>query len=244
MWALCRRGGSRPAEQFCGVEGFSCGAVPVVEEGGKELLAVIEEGLYVDEGVADGTFECVARAEYLERAMYVCPYCGLSEFESHGHEIECKLCHRKISYGADKRLAGVGFDFPFEFVSGWYDYQEKFINDLDVTTFTETPLYRDRAALSEVVVYKHKALLRKDAGIALYGDRIVIDEGSDNALVFPFAEITAMSVLGRNKLNFYHDDHVYQFKSDKRFNALKYVNIYFRHKNIIKGDQDGKFLGL
>ena len=53
-----------------------------------------------------------------------------------------------------------------------------------------------------------------------------------------------MSVLGRNKLNFYHDDHVYQFKSDKRFNALKYVNIYFRHKNIIKGDQDGKFLGL
>ena len=211
---------------------------------GKELLAVIEEGLYVDEGVADGTFECVARAEYLERAMYVCPYCGLSEFESHGHEIECKRCHRKISYGADKHLAGVGFDFPFEFVSGWYDYQEKFINDLDVTTFTETPLYRDRAALSEVVVYKHKALLRKDAGIALYGDRIVIDEGSDNALVFPFAEITAMSVLGRNKLNFYHDDHVYQFKSDKRFNALKYVNIYFRHKNIIKGDQDGKFLGL
>lgn len=211
---------------------------------GKELLAAIEEGLYADEGVADGVFECVARAEYLERAMYVCPYCGLSEFESHGHEIECRLCRRKITYGADKRLAGVGFDFPFEFVSGWYDYQEAFINALDVTDFTEAPLYRDRAALSEVVVYKRKTLLRKDAGIALYGDRIVIDEGSDNALVFPFAEITAMSVLGRNKLNFYHDEHVYQLKSGKRFNALKYVNIYFRHKNIVKGDRDGKFLGL
>lgn len=211
---------------------------------GKELLAAIEEGLYADEGVADGVFECVARAEYLERAMYVCPYCGLSEFESHGHEIECKLCHRKISYGADKRLAGVGFDFPFEFVSGWYDYQEAFINALDVTDFTEAPLYRDRAVLSEVVVYKRKTLLRKDAGIALYGDRIVIDEGCGNELVFPFAEITAMSVLGRNKLNFYHDEHVYQLKSGKRFNALKYVNIYFRHKNIVKGDRDGKFLGL
>ena len=214
------------------------------EMSGKELLAAIEEGLYVDEGVADRSFACAARAEYLERAMYVCPYCGLSEFESHGHEIECKLCHRKITYGADKRLTGVDFDFPFEFVSGWYEYQENFVNSLDLLEFTDAPLYRDRAALSEVVIYKRKRLLRKDAGVCLYGDRIVIDEGLENTLTIPFTEVTAMSVLGRNKLNIYHDGHVYQLKSGKRFNALKYVNFYFRHKNIIKGDRDGKFLGL
>ena len=210
---------------------------------GKELLTLIEEGLYVNEGVADGTFECAARAEYLERAIYVCPNCGLSEFESHGHEMECKRCGQKVAYGKDKRLTGVGGDFPFAFVADWYDYQENFINTLDVTALTEQPVYRDRAALSEVVVYKHKTLLRKDAAIALYGDRIVIDEGGD-ALNLPFAEVTAVSVLGRNKLNIYHDGHVYQLKSGKRFNALKYVNFYFRYKNIVKGEPDGKFLGL
>ena len=61
---------------------------------------------------------------------------------------------------------------------------------------------------------------------------------------FPFEEISAVSVLGRNKLNIYFDKHVYQVKSDKRFNALKYVNMYYHYKNISKGDTNEQFLGL
>ena len=198
----------------------------------------------MDEGVADGTFESDRRAEYLERAMYVCPWCGLSEFESHGNEIECLRCRRKINYGADKRLTGVGFDFPFEFVTGWYDYQEDFVRALDLDKYTQEPMYRDTANLSEVIVYKRKRLLRKDAAISLYGNRIVIDEGRPDELALPFDSIDALSVLGRNKLNIYHGEKLYQLKSGKRFNALKYVNIYYLHKNVSRGDNDGKFLGL
>lgn len=208
------------------------------------LFAQIEQGLFIDEGVADGIFESATRAEYLERAMYVCPYCGLSEFESHGNEITCKTCERTITYGADKRLTGVGFDFPFSFVTEWYDYQHDFINNLDVTGYTETPLYNDRSSLSKVIIYKNKELLREDCAVALYGDRVVIDEGQADSLVLPFEDIMAMSVLGRNKLNIYYGDFVYQLKSHKRFNAMKYVNIYFRYKNITRGEEDAKFLGL
>ena len=50
--------------------------------------------------------------------------------------------------------------------------------------------------------------------------------------------------MGRNKLNIYHGGKVYQLKSGKRFNALKYVNIYHRSKNKSRGDKGGKFLGL
>lgn len=210
----------------------------------EELFSLIEQGLSVDEGVADAEFKSEKRAEYLERAMYVCPYCGLSEFESHGNEIECKKCHRKIVYGADKKLAGVGFEFPYRFVTEWYDAQKDFVCSLDLTAFESEPVYCDRAALSEVIVYKKKCLLRKTAEIKLYGNRIVIDEGSTEELVFPFEEVTAISVLGRNKLNIYYDKRVFQLKSDKRFNALKYVNIYYHNKNISKGDTNGKFLGL
>jgi hypothetical protein len=70
----------------------------------EELMELIEKGLNVDEGTAEGEFHSDHRAEYLERAMYVCPYCGLSEFESNGNETECKKCHRKITYGEDKTL--------------------------------------------------------------------------------------------------------------------------------------------
>jgi hypothetical protein len=63
-------------------------------------------------------------------------------------------------------------------------------------------------------------------------------------MIFPFDKVTAVSVLGRNKLNVYHEKKVYQFKGDKRFNALKYVNICYRHKNICKGALNEQFLGL
>ena len=198
----------------------------------------------MDEGVADGIFRSAKKAEYLERAMYVCPDCGLTEFESHGDQIKCKKCGKKILYGEDKTLTGVGFDFPFQYVTQWYDYQVDFVNKLDVTACIDTPLYRDHAGLSEVIVYKNKEILRPDAQISLYGNRIVIDEGAENEMVLPFEDIMAMSVLGKNKLNIYYGEHLYQLKSHKRFNALKYVNIYFRHKNITRGEENAKFLGL
>jgi len=209
-----------------------------------ELYERIRAGLQVNEDAADALFRSNRRAEYLERVMYVCPFCGLSEFESHGNEAVCKKCGRRIHYGADKRISGLGFDFPFEFMAQWYDYQKDYVNGLDVTAFTEKSLYQDTARLSEVILNKRKEILRKQCQVLLYGDRVVIDEAGPDPMVLPFGEITAASVLGRNKLNIYHGDHVYQFKGNKRFNAVKYVNFYFRHKNIVRGEESGKFLGL
>ena len=209
-----------------------------------ELMDIIRQGLYVDEANPDGIFKSNKRAEYLERAIYVCPFCGLSEFKSHGNEITCSACGKTVHYGENKQLQGVGFDFPFPFVAQWYDYQEEFICGMDVTVHTDAPLFEDTARLSEVIVYKHKKLLRKDAKIRLYGDRVTIDEGTSDELVFPFSEADAVTVLGRNKLNIYHGKHVYQFKGGKRFNALKYVHIYNRYCNITRGEADSKFLGL
>jgi hypothetical protein len=205
----------------------------------EQLGELIKDGLYVDENLVDGQYKSTKRAEYLERCMYVCPDCGLSEFESHGNEISCKKCGKTIHYGEDKRLSGVGFDFPFEFVGQWYDYQNDFINSLDVTQMTQEPLYRDTARLSEVIVYQKKVVLDKNCAICLYGDRVVLGE-----LVLPFSEITAATCLGKNKLNIYHGKQVYQLKGSKRFNAMKYMNIYFRYKNITKGEGDNRFLGI
>ncbi len=204
------------------------------------LLELIERELFVDEGNAEHRFLSAHRAEYLERAMYVCPYCKLSEFESNKNIIKCKKCGREIEYGEDTRLSGIGFEFPYKHVTEWYDYQKSVVNSLDLTTLSDAPLYCDRAALSEVIVYTAKIKLTRDSEVCLYGDRIVID----GTRVFPFAEITAISVLGKNKLNIYHGGKVYQLKGSKRFNALKYVNFCFRYKNIIGGNSDVEFLGL
>ena len=210
----------------------------------EELFARIEKGLYVNEAVVDVEYQHKKRAEYLERAIYVCPYCGLSKWESQGTTAKCTTCNRTISYEPTKEIRGVGFDFPFRFMADWYEYQKNFVNDLDVMDYINQPMFRDTASLSEVIVYKKKIKLRDNVSFALYGDRIVIDEGSKKELTFEFDDVNALAVLGRNKCNIYHNGKVYQVKSDKRFNALKYVNIYYRYKNTRKGDCDVKFLGL
>ncbi len=209
-----------------------------------ELLSAIEDGLAVDEATDVRIYRHKKRAEYLERAVYVCPYCGLSSFESHGHIIACCSCGRQIEYTPTTRLHGQGFDFPFAYVADWYQYQKDYVNKLDVTQHTDAPLFRDTATISEVIVNKKKNVLRPAAAVALYGDRVAVDEGSADEWVFSFDTVTAVTVLGRNKLNIYSDNRVFQLRGSKRFNALKYVNIYYRYRNIRRGDSDGEFLGL
>lgn len=209
-----------------------------------ELYARITEGLAVSENCVSGEYTSKAGAEYLDRAIYVCPECGFSTFRSSGDIMECTTCGKQVRYLSTKELQGVNWDCPFRFVADWYDYQQEYVNKLNILEFTKEPLFRDSARLSKVIVFKHKELLREQASFALYGDRIVVDEGTPGELILPFKEIAAASCLGPNKLNIYHEDTVYQLKGDKHFNALKYVNLYFRHKNITKGDEHGKFLGL
>lgn len=206
----------------------------------EQLMAKITEGLAVDEACESGEYRHKQSAQYLERAMYVCPYCGLSEFESEKDIIRCKTCNRAIRYLPTKRLEGVGFDFPFAFVGSWYDYQCDYINRLNTTADLGKPLYEERADLIEVIVYKEKKTLQEDVPIGLYGDRIVCGER-----VFAFDAVSAVTVLGRNKVNIYADGKIYQLKSkNKRFNALKYVNLFYRWKNLTSEEKDEQFLGL
>lgn len=208
-----------------------------------ELFEIIKNGLYVNEAVCDGEFQHSKRAEYLERAMYVCPFCGLSTFESNGAHIKCLKCNRKIEYLPTKELRGVGFEFPYRFVAEWYDAQADYINKLDVSQYDNEQMYCEAGDVYEVIPCEKKNLICKDAKISLYGNRIELSCGEEK-IVCGFDEASAVTVLGRNKLNIYFGGHIYQVKGGKRFNALKYVHTYHRCKNILKGDKNGQFLGL
>ena len=168
--------------------------------------------------------------------MYVCPRCGLSEFHSEKDIITCKTCGGQIRYLPNQRLEGIGWDFPFPYVAQWYAHQCDFVNALDTSLYIESPLYRESADIYRVEPYKRKVLLEEKAKLLLYGNRI---QAGDKTLFFE--DINVITVLGKNKLNIYHKDALYQIKGDRRFNALKYMNIFFRHKNQRNG---GDFLGI
>ncbi len=208
----------------------------------EELLTVIKEGLYVDENKIEGEYRHSRLAEYLERAMYVCPKCGLSEFHSEKDTVECKKCGMKARYLPNKQFCSVEGDFPFRTVSEWYDYQCDFVNSLDPRSLTESALYTETVKVSEVIPYKNKVEICDGAVLSLYGDRITVKK-DDFELTAEF-EKSGITVLGKNKLNVYYGGKIYQIKGPARFNALKYVNLCQRYQNVIKGEENVKFLGL
>ena len=203
------------------------------------LYSVIKEGLDVNEVKVDGQYYHKKSAEFLERLVYVCPYCDLSTFVSNGNIIKCQKCGREIEYLENKKLDGIGFKFPFKFVGDWYDYQCDFINNLDISQYNDSPIYTDEITFLKVNVYKNKEILEKNIMLSLYGNKITVGD-----MVFNFDDINAITILGKNKLNIYTDEALYQIKGDKRFNGLKYMNFYFRYKNSNSEDKNGEFLGL
>ena len=196
----------------------------------EQIYALICKELYVNEANEGAEFKGKALAEYVERAIYVCPKCGFSTFESHGDVFECKKCGLGAKYLPTGRLEPTGEDIPFAFINDWYEYQNEFVNKFDPLSDTGTPLYTERASVSAVVPGERKQPLY-DASISLFPDRIEMTPDGADKIVFRFDEIKFVTVLGKNKFDVYTTDKIYQFKSDERFCALKYVNLFYRYSN-------------
>ena len=205
----------------------------------EQLYRYICQELYQNEANADASYYHKKSAEYIERVLYVCPFCGITHFESQGDTFRCTSCGRAAAYLPTTEISG---DFPFRYVLDWYNYQEDYINNLDTLAITEAPVIRDTCSLCQVSLYSKKQPLAENVQLALYGDRIELTGSLTKT--FRFAELDTITILGKNKLDIYHEDMVYQIQSDKRFNALKYLNLYHRYKNLTTEVQNGRFLGL
>lgn len=211
---------------------------------GDELYDCIKKTLYTDEANTDHLYKHAKKAEFLERAMYVCPDCGFTTFESNGNVIRCNTCNKEIKYKEDTSLEGVGFKFPYRFVADWYEYQNNYVNQTDLTLLTDKPVYEDMISIYKVIPYKRKETLDKAVRSHMYGDRIELSFSGGTAKTIRFDEIAGIACMGRNKLNVETKDGLFQIRGSKRFNALKYLNFCYRYKNIVKGEDDDKFLGI
>ena len=192
--------------------------------------------LTVDEANVSGSFRHKNSAEFLERVFYVCPKCGPAPFESRGELVHCTRCGLTVRHLPTKELEGVTEKFPHRFVADWYDWQNDYIRS---HALPEGPLFEDKVSVKKVIPCKRKELLEKETTAVLYRDKLMIGQRQ-----LPFEELSAVTVLGKNKLNIYIGDGILQLQGSKRFNALKYVNLFHRYLNEKAGAPNGQFLGI
>ena len=120
---------------------------------------------------------------------------------------------------------------PFNNVNEWYEAQRKFVVEYQPTD-NDTALTEDACNVYDVRLMKGKKLLHKNAKLTLYPDKIVFTLKKGQAIKKEFlTDVSSMAVLGKNKLEIFVDDKVWQVVGDKRFNAVKYANFFFKYKN-------------
>lgn len=210
----------------------------------KELYELLNKDLYINESGISGPYKSSTKAEYIERVIYNCPKCGFTKFISKGNEFKCTICNMKLRYNSYKQFEGLNMNPPFMNINDWYDYQQEYLMKMNL--LQEDPnkvLFEDTAKFSSVIPRKQKEVIDNEAKLIMYCNRIEVI-CKDFTRVYFFDEISSSGVFGKNKLNFYIKNDIYQFKGDVHFNAMKYVNVFYKYR-IEKGvEADGKFLGL
>ncbi|MDE7181797.1 MAG: 1-acyl-sn-glycerol-3-phosphate acyltransferase [Clostridia bacterium] len=186
----------------------------------EQLFDLIKEELSVNDADSGISFKSAKRAEYIERALYTCPVCrGVSGIVSHKYKFRCRYCGTQAEYTKQLSIspAVAGFKRIYE----WYEWERQEI----VKAVADGMRVEDGGILfRESVKFKKKK--------KLIGDRVSIDKdkltiyGKNSEQVFPLSEITALTMVGKKKFNFYYQGKILQVKGNKRFCAIKYVHIF------------------
>ncbi|MDE7076652.1 MAG: hypothetical protein K2O62_04960 [Clostridia bacterium] len=150
----------------------------------------------------------------------MCPVCrGVSTIVSHKYKFRCRQCGTEASYTEKLSIspAVAGFGRIYD----WYEWERKEI----VKSVEEGLRIED-----DSILFRESVKLKKKK--KLDGNRVSIDKDSlkiyngDSAQSFPLTEITALTMVGKKKFNFYYQDKILQVKGNKRFCAVKYVHIF------------------
>lgn len=209
-----------------------------------ELYKMICNDLYVDDTRLDATYKSKRSAEYLERVIYNCPKCGFTHFVSHKDILTCTTCNMSLRYNEHLQFEGINTDAPFKSVKEWYIYQQEELLKLNLLDYDKDKvIFEEKVKFLEIIPRKKKQLIDSEATLYMYADRIKIAY-LDKEDTYTFDEISSAGVFGRNKMNFFIGTHTYQFLYDEHFNAMKFVNLYYKYV-MEKGDNNNdQFFGL
>lgn len=210
----------------------------------KKLYEQICNDLFVDDIKFHGIFDSKRSAEYLERVLYNCPYCGFTHFRTSKDLITCCSCNMTLQYCSNLKFIGINTKAPFDNVRDWYIYQQQELYKLKLSDLpSDKVIFEEKVKIYQIINRDKKCLISKFATLKMYNNRIVI-EYFNQCEIYMFDDISSAGVFGKNKMNFFIKDRTYQFLYDEHFNAMKFVNLYYKYR-IEKGDnKDDYFLGL
>lgn len=187
----------------------------------KELNDIIVNNLKCFDIDTKNLYKSPAKAEYLERELFVCPKCGnISTLHSHKDHLTCEKCGLNVTYNEDLTLSSDDKDFKFTRLSQWYLYQKDFVKNMNIgdeIIFSDENVKMQTANPFEIrkKLAKGKMELTKDT-LSVGNYKIDV---KDIEIASPVSGRKLVLTVNGNNL---------QIKGTERFNALKYVLMFNR----------------
>lgn len=186
----------------------------------EELFGIIKNELDVDDTLSGERYISRRRAEYIERALYMCPVCGsIGTIHSHGTGFCCTSCKTEAEYTEDLKISPPvgGYSRIYE----WYEWERQEI----VRRILGGEKISDGDILFRESVKLQKKIKLPGNTVTLDKDSLMISGGGAETR-YPLAEIDAITAVGKKKFNFYYKGKILQVKGGKRFCAIKYVHAF------------------
>ena len=186
----------------------------------EELFGIIKNELDVDDTLSGERYKSRRRAEYIERALYMCPVCGsIGTIHSHGTGFCCTSCKTEAEYTEDLKISPPvgGYSRIYE----WYEWERQEI---------VRRIHGGEKISDGDILFRESVKLQKK--IKLPGNTVTLDKdslmisGGGTETRYPLAEIDAITAVGKKKFNFYYKGKILQVKGGKRFCAIKYVHAF------------------
>lgn len=186
----------------------------------EELFGIIKNELDVDDTLSGERYKSRRRAEYIERALYMCPVCGsIGTIHSHGTGFCCTSCKTEAEYTENLKISPPvgGYSRIYE----WYEWERQEI----VRRILGGEKISDGDILFRESVKLQKKIKLPGNTVTLDKDSLMISGGGAETR-YPLAEIDAITAVGKKKFNFYYKGKILQVKGGKRFCAIKYVHAF------------------
>lgn len=198
----------------------------------EELCDIIKQGLDVVDADSGERYKSRKRAEYIERALYLCPVCKkIGTISSKGARFSCSSCGTAAEYTPQLTI-----DPPFggfTKVYQWYDWERE---QLTPRMLAGEVLSDGGIRFIDSVKLKRKIFLDGDA-VSMDKEAITVT-GKKGSYVYPLSDIDAMAAVGKKKFNFYYKGKIYQIKGHKRFCAVKYVHAFNGMRAVLKAHNE------
>ncbi|MBU8913087.1 MAG: 1-acyl-sn-glycerol-3-phosphate acyltransferase [Spirochaetales bacterium] len=147
------------------------------------------------------------RAEYLERALFVCPSCRhIATLHSEGNAFTCTSCGHSVHYTLRGVFRSRNGELKFDNVREWNLWQvEEFKRQLAsyVAEAPDSPFLRENDVRVQIG-YKSMPLAPFHEGaVELYADRVELHSETDKMAEFPVLDIRGSNVQNNEHWEFY-----------------------------------------